>query len=131
MKDLQNSKKSHLNEELEELRQLVEERDLESAASDTEGKVIPRELITRPPRGAFHGDIEFIGDFDIVKAKGINLSEGGICFELSEALPFEMKLMHEGKILKFRAHLTWIKKLPAGGYRFGLKFVRPEPHPVF
>ncbi len=85
----------------------------------------------RLPRKDMNASIEFVADFDIVYAKGINISEGGICFELTEDLPFEMQFTLDGELHRHRAHLIWVKRLPDGGYRFGLKFVEPEAYPTF
>jgi|TARA_B100001964_G_C13661106_1_gene349063 hypothetical protein len=70
--------------------------------------------------------VEFVGDFDILQATGVNLSESGICFDIEETLPFEMRLEWEGEPYRYRAHLVWMKRLPEGGFRVGLKFVPPE-----
>ena len=74
--------------------------------------------------------IEFIGDFDIVVASGVDLSEGGICFELAEGLPFEMRFERDGTAHQKRAQLVWVKRLPKGSYRFGFTFVPSEPFPT-
>lgn len=107
--------------------------DLESKIADIESKTaspgtIPKE---RAPRTEINASIEFIADFDVVEAKGINLSESGICFELDEDLPFEMQFSLEGKIHRYRARLVWVKRMCKGGYRFGLQFIPPEAYPRF
>ena len=80
----------------------------------------------RAPRVELDADIEFMGDFDIVQARGINISEGGICFAVKEDLPFEMRFELEGKLETRRAHFVWAKRLPTGGYHLGFKFVAPS-----
>lgn len=67
-------------------------------------------------------DIEFIGDFDVVCARGVNLSDDGICFDVFESLPFEMAFEHDGAHLRLRAFLAWMKHLPDGRQRFGFSF---------
>ena len=121
MKGDQEKTKDQLINELESMRQRI--ADLESKGKEAKGP-------TRSPRTELHADIEFIGDFDIVQAKGINLSEGGICFELGEPLPFEIQFELGGNMRKHRAHLLWMKRRQEGRYRFGLKFVKAEPYPV-
>ena len=74
--------------------------------------------------------IEFIGDFDVLVAKGINISDGGICFETRECFPFEMKFEWDGELHRRRGKLVWIERLDEGGYRLGFEFVPSEPHPV-
>lgn len=118
-------------EETEALRRRVAE--LESLITVLESKIgrkdeIPKE---RAPRTEINTSIEFIADFDVVEAKGINLSESGICFELNEDLPFEMQFSLEGKTHRHRARLVWARRLCKGGYRFGLQFIPPEAYPRF
>jgi hypothetical protein len=67
--------------------------------------------------------IEFIADFDLLKARAINISDSGICFETSSNLPFEMRYQHNGQTVSRRAHLIWVKHKEKSGYNFGLKFV--------
>ncbi len=128
MKNNDQKTKAELVEELEAMHQRV--ADLESKIARLESeKQRPRGLILRSPRKEFRGDIEFIADFDVVEAKGVNISETGICFELKEDLPFEMQFEHKGALHRHRARLVWVKRLPEGGYRFGLEFIGPEDYP--
>ncbi|QTA91305.1 PilZ domain-containing protein [Desulfonema magnum] len=127
MKDYQKIN-AQLNEELKAMRQRVAALELKLAEVGTKPDNTSEKFVKRSLRKEFEADIEFIGDFDIIEAKGINFSEGGICFELSENLPFEMRFEYEGKLRRRRAHLIWVKHLPEGGYRFGLKFIPSEPH---
>ena len=96
-----------------------------NSASDDSGKPDKSQVVSRPHREPLDTDIEFIGDFDILEAKGINISEGGIAFEIAGGLPFEMRFKVEGRERDYRAELVWMKRLPGGGYRMGLKFVEP------
>ncbi|MDM8525232.1 PilZ domain-containing protein [Desulfococcaceae bacterium HSG8] len=116
---------AQLAEEVEVLRRRLAE--LESKISESESQ--KGELTSRSPRQELPADIEFIADFDITEAKGVDLSESGVCFEISDHLPFEMQFRHEGHFNRRRAHLIWVKQTPEGRYRFGLKFVSPEPYP--
>ena len=77
----------------------------------------------RTQRERLQTSIEFIADFDVLAAEGINLSPGGICFELREPLPFEMRFTLTGRTRQHRAYLAWMKLLPEGGCRCGFKFV--------
>ena len=87
--------------------------------------------VSRPERHPFDADIEFIADFDILKAKGINISEGGLAFEISGGLPFEMRFEAEGEEKTYQAELVWMKRLPDGGYRMGLKFLNERQEKGF
>lgn len=79
----------------------------------------------RSKREVLEAVIEFIGDFDIVKASGIDVSDGGICFEVEESLAFEMRFTAYGEVQSHRAHLAWLQRLREGGYRLGFEFVPP------
>ncbi len=83
----------------------------------------------RPQRSDLGANIEFIGDFDVVQAKGIDLADGGICFSTDEGLPFEMRFELDGEMHQHRAHLIWMKQQEDGTYRYGMKFVPSIPVP--
>jgi hypothetical protein len=129
MKDYQKTK-AQLIEELEATRRQLTKLESELAQKGGVSENQNKTVAPRAIRKEIQTSIEFIADFDIIEAKGINLSRGGICFELDEDLPFEMQFTLAGAIHRHRAHLIWVKRLPEGGYRFGLKFVPPEPYPV-
>ncbi len=129
MKD-EKKTKAELIEELNTLRQEVAE--LRSAAGLKPYPKAPEETAARrAERKAIRTHIEFIGDFDIIEAQGVNISEGGICFETDEDLPFEMRFELNGYQHHHRAHLVWVKRLVHGGHQFGLMFVRPLPKETF
>lgn len=73
--------------------------------------------------------IEFICDFDIVSATGVNVSESGICFDIDEPLVFEMQLVLDGERHTHRAELVRMEALPDGGCRLGLRFAPAQPVP--
>ncbi|MEZ4527197.1 MAG: PilZ domain-containing protein [Desulfobacterales bacterium] len=117
--------KSQLMEELEQMRRRVEELEAQIAEMEREKAESRRQLIQRQERKGLRANIEFITDFDIVDARGIDISEGGISFELYEELPFELRFELENRLHHYRANLVWVKRIPEGGFRFGLMFVRP------
>ncbi len=80
----------------------------------------------REQRRAFSQEIEFIGDFDVVEARGIDISTGGICFELDQPLPFDMKLNIDGEQHVYRACLAWMKSLEDGRCHLGFAFVQAD-----
>lgn len=129
MKDYQNRTKDELIKELKTMYQQMTEIQTKVDMLESEIKGKPKGFILRSPREDMYADIEFIADFDIIEAKGVNISETGICFKVYEDLPFEMRFRHEGKLMTRRAIMIWAKRLPEGGYHLGLKFVQPELHP--
>lgn len=66
--------------------------------------------------------ISFIADFDILDAAGVDLSEGGICFETDAPLTFHLRFEHEGQTVDRHARLAWVSRTD-GGNRLGLRFV--------
>jgi len=96
----------------------LEGEPLDDASVDDDAKREVREVITT--------QIEFIGEFDVLEARGINISEGGVCFLLSDPLAFDMKFTSDDKIEQHRGHLVWVKKVDGEGFHFGIKFVNPE-----
>ena len=120
--------KAELIRELASLRRKI------AASCDSAGKAAAasvRKNARRKPRRAITADIEFIGDFDIVKAHGVNISSGGICLHMNSNMPFELKLYEKGKLRTYRAELVWLKQLSTGEYHFGFKFINDNPLPEF
>ncbi|MFC1591118.1 PilZ domain-containing protein [Thermodesulfobacteriota bacterium] len=130
MKDAEKSREQ-LIEELNTMRQQVQERKGQEACSSPEDIVLDDTFASRDPRHDLNADIEFIGDFDLISAKGINISNSGLCLQLKDDLPFEMQFDVKGQKKRRRAYLVWLKRLPSGGYHFGFKFVDNESFPEF
>lgn len=89
-------------------------------------------FVQRTKRAELDADIEFIGDFDLLTAQGVNISDGGLCLKLNEDLPFEMQFYHKGEKKRKRAYLVWLRRHTSGGYHFGFKFAdEDDPSPTF
>ncbi len=86
---------------------------------------------SRGNRVPLKSNIEFIGAFDLIKAKAVNISESGISFKTASDLPFEMRYKQNGETVTRTAHLIWVKHTEKGGYSFGLKFVCEKALPQF
>jgi len=71
MKDYQKTK-AQLIDELETLRRRVTELESKTDVSATKAENNSKQWIARSPRVELYVDIEFMGDFDIVQAKGIS-----------------------------------------------------------
>ncbi len=114
----QDKSKEQLLDELNALRQRV--ATLEEQLAD-DGK--PQ----RSDRNEFSTSIQFIGDFGLVDAKGLDLSDGGIGFEIEEDIPFDMEFEFEGQMHQHRANLVWMRRLANGASRFGFQFIETSP----
>ena len=107
--------KAQLIAELVELRsRLTEDSVVEAEDADD-----------RNGRKELEAEIKFIGDFGLIQAQGINLSEGGICFEVEGKIPFEMEFEIEGETHEHRANLVWMSQVEQGRCQLGFAFVPP------
>ena len=84
-------------------------------------RVAPRE-----ERDELGSDVELIGDFDALQAEGVDISQGGLCLEVGDPLPFDIKLHAEGQEHIYRGNMVWMKSLADGSYRLGFNFVRTD-----
>ena len=125
MKDIRKTK-AQLIAELDSARREIETLRSELETLKSSKKSGSETLENRAPRHEIRTHIEFFADFDVIEARGINISEGGICMELDEDLPFEMRFELNGRMHQHRAHLVWVKRSSRGGYLLGLMFVRPR-----
>jgi hypothetical protein len=115
-----------LRRELESTKKLVQDLQTKLERVEKNTQVRPR-----AKRKELQSPVEFIGDFDIVHADGINISDDGVSFEVKRPLPIEMHYLEDGVQKRRRAHLVWMKHLPEKGYRFGLKFVTTDLNSEF
>ncbi len=106
-----------------ELRELRERQTSDKQGNESEtGSPQPR-----ASRDQLQTEIQFIGDFGLVKARGIDLSDGGICFEVDEDIPFDMEFKLDGEIHRYRARLVWMRRQVEGSSRFGFEFLEAPP----
>jgi hypothetical protein len=123
--------KIELIAELNNLRKSIDALKKKHKQVGGEEKAPSKSAKSRDNRLPIKADIELIGVFDLVKAKAINVSEGGISLKISNNLPFEMRYKLEEKTVSRTAHLIWVKHTQNGGYNFGFKFVKGETFPDF
>ncbi|MGY8825012.1 MAG: PilZ domain-containing protein [Candidatus Latescibacterota bacterium] len=115
---MQDKDRDKLINELNELRQRV---------SSLEQQLADDRKPQRDERNEFSTAIQFIGDFGLVKAKGLDLSDGGVGFEVEEDIPFDMEFEYKGQTHQHRANLVWMRRLPNGCSRFGFQFLEASP----
>ena len=121
MQDSQKTK-AQLIEELAECRDRLAALTDESAADAAAAADA-----TRPERSQLQTSIRFIGDFGLVEAKGLDLSEGGIGFEIEQDIPFDMEFEIDGELHGHRARMVWMQRLADGRSRFGFQFITAPP----
>lgn len=120
----QEKSSAELRAEVAGLRQRVAE--LEEKLARALKPVAAQPTVQRLPRVSLDSRIEFIGDFDVALATGIDISESGVAFEVDHELPFEMRFMEDGQPRMRRARCVWMRRKPDGGCQFGLEFIEPE-----
>ncbi len=113
--------------------QLIQElQDLRAQVSDAVEPPPPRpetdenDSASRAQRTTMSGPITFVGAFSLVEARGVDVSDSGICFELAEDLLFEMEFEMAGELERHNARIVWIKKLEDGKHRWGFEFVESD-----
>ena len=80
---------------------------------------------TRSQRKQLNAEIKFIGDFGMIQAEGVNLSETGICFEVEGNIPFEMEFEIDGELHEHRARLVWMSRVEQARCKLGFEFMPP------
>ena len=78
-------------------------------------------------REACDYEIEFIGDFEVLQAKAVDISQSGIGFTINQPLVFEMRLKKPSGPEQYRADLMWVRGDGRGGSRLGLQFTDHAP----
>ena len=107
---------------------IAEVRELRARLATLEGEAKKEnESPSRMQRNELQTQIQFIGDFGLLRARGVDLSEGGICFEVDEDIPFDMEFELADAPHQPRARLAWMKRLPNGRSRFGFEFTNAPP----
>ena len=114
---MQDSKKTkdQLIEELAELRTRLDS--LTGTAPDEQA-----DSQHRLDRKEIKTSIQFIGDFGLVEARGLDVSDSGIGFEIEEDIPFDMEFEIDGELHQHRARMVWMQRLNNGRSRFGFQF---------
>jgi len=79
-------------------------------------------LKTRAPRQPLKSEVELVGDFDILEAEGVDISDSGICFDLKNSLYFDMRFLYGEVLVEKRARLVWVRQMEDGYARLGFNF---------
>ena len=117
--------KAQLVEELQALRARLADLEEPDPVTEEMPPAPPEPDGSRNDRRDIEAEIKFIGDFGLTQASAVNLSPGGMCFEVAEEIPFEMEFEFEGDVHQHRAHLVWMKPTGGGGSQLGFRFVPP------
>ena len=118
---MQDSKKTkaQLIEELAELKNRLAELTGEPSDEITE----TTDSHPRSTRNEIETAIQLTGDFGLVEAKGLDLSDSGIGFELEDDIPFDIEFEVDGDLHQHRAHMVRMQRLDNGRSRFGFQFI--------
>ena len=108
--------KQQLIAELQALRAELDDR------ADSNDETAPARAQRRPTETP----IAFVATFDLLKARGVDVSDTGIGFETDEALAFEMEFELDGRTHQHTAHLVWMRRHGEGS-RLGFRLTDSEP----
>ncbi|MDR2733050.1 MAG: PilZ domain-containing protein [Spirochaetota bacterium] len=79
----------------------------------------------RPPRHILQSEVELAGDFDVLEAEGVDISDTGLCFDLRKPLIFDVRFMYKEELHEKRCSLVWMKQVESGSSRLGFQFLEP------
>jgi hypothetical protein len=108
--------------EIDYLRGRLRRLEEDLAKFDGDASAAWEELNPREERRPFEGTFTFSGDFDEVEARGVDLSSGGVCFEIGGDLPFSLQVRQGEEVIERSASLAWAQRLGDGKCRFGFEF---------
>ncbi len=75
-------------------------------------------------RKKIEGEVEFFIDADIVSAKPVDISDGGLCITTKGPVRATLRITEEcGKIAEYQAKVVWVKSETGENMSFGLKFI--------
>ncbi len=77
----------------------------------------------RAERHDLQTEVEFFVDADIIKARAINISEGGIQFETETPISIFMRMEIDGELREYEAQLVWAMRKPDGTMAYGFKYL--------
>ena len=83
-------------------------------------------LNPREERKPFDGVISFSGDFENVLAHGVDVSKGGVCFEVQRDVCFLLRMKTDEHDVQRRAALAWSQRMGDGRTRLGFEFVQDD-----
>lgn len=66
--------------------------------------------------------VNFFIDADFTKAKTVDVSGSGICFETEEPICMHLRMEINGTVFEHVADLVWCQRNESGGMTYGLEF---------
>ncbi len=79
----------------------------------------------RTDRRRFEEPVQFTGEVRLRSATGVNLSRHGICVAMGERLVFPMTFRVQGRLVRRRALLSWLRRGHDGQFVLGFEFEEP------
>ena len=98
-----------------------------SASTEAGERMEAAERRAAAQRAVVDYDIEFIGDFEVLRAKAVDISSSGIGFGSDQPLVSEMRVKTPSGPREYRAQLMWVRGDGRGGSRLGLQFTDHAP----
>lgn len=82
----------------------------------------------RTDRRRFEEAVQFTGEVRLRSGLGINLSREGLCLVTEERLVFPLSFRVNGRIVRRRALLSWLRRGQDGAFELGFEFEEPLGH---
>ena len=75
--------------------------------------------------------VQFVPEFQQLRAQGIDRSDDGVQIQLSSALRFNLQLKEDSDHVRRCAELVWARRQEDGSIRLGFNFVESHPRSAF
>ena len=73
-------------------------------------------------REPFDLELHFVNQTDIVRARGLDISDGGMGVEIESPMPFLLRTKENGETKVRQVELMWSKITSSGSQRLGFRF---------
>lgn len=76
----------------------------------------------RTERKPVRAEVEFYVGDAIMKAISVNVSEGGIRFDMEEPIKICLRMEMDGQLINREAQIVWARRMPTGGVTYGFEY---------
>ncbi len=79
-------------------------------------------ICQRAERSPVRTDVEFYVGDAIMKAISVNISESGLCFDMTEPIKICLRMEVNGQLINREAQIVWAEKKRDGAVIYGFEF---------
>ncbi|MEM7516332.1 MAG: PilZ domain-containing protein [Planctomycetota bacterium] len=132
VEDLENfehlqSTRDQLMGELEALRQRLAMLEIEMTDGETDLGIVLNPSNRREERLPWEGAVDAESHSTQIEARGVNLSENGLCFESDQQFRLTVRFMIGGELQERSARLAWSRTTKGGRTQLGVEFSDDPP----